>query len=299
MTVIANYRHYLAGNLLSATINGKTIDYIIDGQNRRIGKKVNVILTQGFLYQDQLNPIAELDKDNNVVSRFIYADKINVPSVMEKDGNTYRIISDHLGSVRLVVDASDGSVVQQLSYDTNGNVLEDTNPGFQPFGYAGGIYDQDTEIVRFGARDYDPVSARWTTKDPIRFDGGVNLYGYVGSDPVNGIDPEGKEVVSGMVCAATVKAIDLAATAIDFNNSVSEAKMNLKHLRDLATSRANECIANGDNEKARDYLNIKAQVDKQLASEIIGTAAMSPVVTGGIAIAAGMVCIALTAIPVI
>ncbi|WP_114325998.1 RHS repeat-associated core domain-containing protein [Candidatus Colwellia aromaticivorans] len=293
------FSYDLAGNLLNATVNGKTIDYIIDGKNRRVGKKVNGILQQRFLYQDQLNPIAELDKDNNVVSRFIYGSKAFVPDYMVKDGKTYRVISDYLGSPRLIINTSDGTIAQRLDYDVWGNIILDTNPGFQVFGFAGGLYDQHTKLTRFGARDYDAEIGRWTTKDPIRFDGGVNLYGYVGSDPVNGIDPEGKEVVSGMVCAATVKAIDLAATAIDFNNSVSEAKMNLKHLRDLATSRANECIANGDNEKARDYLNIKAQVDKQLASEIIGTAAMSPVVTGGIAIAAGMVCIALTAIPVI
>ena len=36
------------------------------------------------------------------------------------------------------------------------------------FGFAGGIYDPDTELVRFGARDYDPRVGRWTTKDPIR-----------------------------------------------------------------------------------------------------------------------------------
>ncbi|WP_114325995.1 RHS repeat domain-containing protein [Candidatus Colwellia aromaticivorans] len=194
------FSYDLAGNLLNATVNGKTIDYIIDGKNRRVGKKVNGILQQGFLYQDQLNPIAELDKDNNVVSRFIYGDKINVPSVMEKDGKTYRIISDHLGSVRLVVDISDGAVVQQLSYDTNGVVLEDTNPSFQPFGFAGGIYDTDTGLVRFGARDYDSVTARWTTKDPIRFDGGVNLYGYVKNDPVNFVDPTG-EVAANFISA--------------------------------------------------------------------------------------------------
>ncbi len=57
------------------TVNGKTIDYIIDGKNRRVGKKINGTLIQGFLYQDRLNPIAELDQDNNVVSSFIYADK--------------------------------------------------------------------------------------------------------------------------------------------------------------------------------------------------------------------------------
>jgi hypothetical protein len=48
--------------------------------------------------------------------------------------------------------------------------------------------------VRFGARDYDPDMGRWTNKDPIGFAGGdTNVYAYVGSDPVNDLDPTGLE----------------------------------------------------------------------------------------------------------
>jgi len=62
----------------------------------------------------------------------------------------------------------------------------------QPFGFAGGLYDQDTGLVHFGARDYDPFTGRWTAKDPILFKGGeTSLYGYTGDDPVNFIDPTG------------------------------------------------------------------------------------------------------------
>jgi RHS repeat-associated protein len=91
---------------------------------------------------------------------------------MIRGGITCRIISDHLGSPRLVVNTSDGSVVQRLDYDTFGRVVSDSSPGFQPFGFAGGLYDSDTGLVRFGARDYDPGTGRWTHPDPMLFGGG-------------------------------------------------------------------------------------------------------------------------------
>jgi RHS repeat-associated protein len=105
----------------------------------------------------------------------------------------YRIISDHLGSPRLVVDTSTNTLTQRLDYDEFGNILpSSTNLGFQPFGFAGGLYDQHTKLTRFGARDYDTETGRWTVKDPIRFQGrDSNLYGYVLSDPINLIDFSG------------------------------------------------------------------------------------------------------------
>jgi RHS repeat-associated protein len=112
---------------------------------------------------------------------------------MVRAGVTYKIITDHLGSVRFVVNAQDGAVAQEITYDEFGNVLSDSKPGFQPFGFAGGLYDPATQPVRFGARDYDPETGRWTSKDPILFAGGdTNLYGYVVNDPVNFIDPDGQ-----------------------------------------------------------------------------------------------------------
>lgn len=190
---ITQYRYDVLGNLQTIQLSdGKQIEYVIDGRNRRVGKKVNGQLVQGFLYQGALNPVAELDGEGNVVSRFVYGSKANIPDYMLKNGNTYRILSDHLGNPRLVVDISEGTVAQRMDYDAFGNVVFDSNPGFQPFGFAGGIYDRDTQFTRFGARDYDAQTGRWTAKDPILFDGGdTNLYGYVFSDPINRIDPNG------------------------------------------------------------------------------------------------------------
>jgi RHS repeat-associated protein len=186
------YSYDVRGNLRDVTLtNGVRIEYLVDATGRRLGRKVGGTLTQGWLYQDGLKPVAELDGAGNVVSRFVYGGKANVPEYVVKNGAEYRLITDQLGSVRLVVNAADGSIAQRLDYDEFGRVLNDSNPGFQPFGYAGGLYDPDTGLVRFGARDYDADAGRWMSKDPIGFEGGDNWYAYCGNEPINFIDPNG------------------------------------------------------------------------------------------------------------
>jgi len=160
-SALTSYQYDVFGNLRAVELpDGTDVEYVIDGRNRRVGKKVNGTLVQGFLYHDQLEPIAELDGAGNVVSRFVYGSKRNVPDYFMRGGASYRIISDHLGSPRLVIDTASGAVVQRIDYDEFGNVVSDTNPGFQPFGFAGGIYDQHTKLTRFGARDYDAAATR-------------------------------------------------------------------------------------------------------------------------------------------
>jgi len=80
----------------------------------------------------------------------------------------------------------------RIDYDVWGNITASTNLAFQPFGFAGGLRDDATGVVRFGLRDYDPLVGRWTGKDPIGFSGkDWNLFRYAGSDPVNFVDPNG------------------------------------------------------------------------------------------------------------
>jgi RHS repeat-associated protein len=112
---------------------------------------------------------------------------------MVKGGFAYRILTDQLGSVRVVRKVSDGSIAQQWTYDAWGAAtLVSGTADFQPFGFAGGLYDPDTKLVRFGARDYDPEVGRWTSKDPILFQANqANLYVYVLNDPNNLFDPSG------------------------------------------------------------------------------------------------------------
>ena len=188
---MTSYDYDSLGNLVAVALpDGRQIEYRVDAYGRRLAKLVNGTVVSKWLYAGGLLPVAELDVNDNLISVFN-------GSFLVRDGETYRIITDHVGSPRQVVNASTGEVVQQMTYDEWGNISEDTNPGFQPFGFAGGLYDPDTGLVRFGARDYDPLAGRWTTKDPIRFRGGTtNLYVYCGGNPVNFVDPVGLEPLS-------------------------------------------------------------------------------------------------------
>jgi RHS repeat-associated protein len=90
------------------------------------------------------------------------------------------------------VNTQTGVVVEEVAYDECGNVMPNTDLGFVPFGYAGGLYDASTKVVRFGSRDYDAKVGRWISKDPIRYQGNsACLYTYAANDPINSRDPSG------------------------------------------------------------------------------------------------------------
>jgi RHS repeat-associated protein len=187
------YEYDARGSLLSVVLPDSTlIEYVIDGQGRRVGKKVNGTLVQGFLYKDGLRIAAELDGAGAIVSQFVYVGKNHSPDFMIKGGAVYRFVNDPMGSPRVIVNVTTGAVAQTFEYGEFGTVLGDSSPGFQPFGFGGGLYDRDTGLVRFGARDYEAVTGRWTAKDPSLWSGGyANLYSYVGSTMLEQGDPSG------------------------------------------------------------------------------------------------------------
>lgn len=192
---VTKYAYDEYGSLRGVTLpDNSVVNYAVDALGRRVEKQVGTQRVR-WVY-DGSRIVAELDGSGTLVSRFLYGSRPNVPdAVIKYSGSTskrYRILSDQAGSPRLVVNDSDQSDRPfRASYDEFG-VVSGTGLAFIPFGFAGGLYDPDTGLVRFGARDYDPLVGRWTSKDPMLFGGRqANLYAYVGDDPINRIDPEG------------------------------------------------------------------------------------------------------------
>ena len=110
------------------------------------------------------------------------------PVAMANDSGTSYFSTDILGSVRNVTDRY-GSVQADYSYDAFGSPYLGNLENDIGFGYCGKVYDIGTGLYDYGFRDYSPVSARFTTVDPIR--DGSNWFSYVVNDPVNYCDPFG------------------------------------------------------------------------------------------------------------
>jgi RHS repeat-associated protein len=189
---VTTYGYDAQGNLRHVDLpDGRAIDYVIDSENRRVAKKINGAVVRKWIYRNRLKPAAEFDGTGALLARYL-------DGVAIKGTTSYRVVSDHLGTPRLLVNSSTGAIVQHMDLDEWGQVTADSSVGLQPFGFGGGIWDPDIGLVRFGARDYDPVVARWTAKDPMRFQArDSNLYRYVRDNPINATDPTGLDEPAG------------------------------------------------------------------------------------------------------
>ncbi len=156
------------------------------------------MVQEKYLWLDKTTLLATYDASDNLKQRFEYS-LGNTPSKFTQGGQTYYIVTDHLGSPRAITNAS-GNVLKAIKYDAWGNqtVAGGTNPDLEiPFGFVGGFHDRDTGLIRFGYRDYDPTTGRWTARDPIGLEAGPNVYAYVANNPISYIDLSGLELRNG------------------------------------------------------------------------------------------------------
>lgn len=190
-TDVTTYDYDSQGRLKQVQTPDHTIEYRHNALGNRVAKLKDGQVVERYLWQDKTTLLATYDGDGNLKQRFNYT-LGHAPTSFTENGETYYLLTDHLGSPRMITD-SFGQVVKAIEYDAYGNVISDSNPGFEiPFAFASGLRDPDTGLIRFGYRDYDPTTGRWTARDPIGFAGGdTNLYGYVLNNPLLYTDPSG------------------------------------------------------------------------------------------------------------
>ncbi|WP_158299421.1 carboxypeptidase regulatory-like domain-containing protein [Paenibacillus antri] len=192
------FQYGARGELLTATVTGAVYEYHYDALGRRVARVSGGEKTQ-YLYGNPEAPhslTATIDP-NGAVTTYFY-DEQGLLIAFERGGVRYYVITDAVGTPERVL-AGDGTVLKELEYDSFGVLTSDSNPSFPlAIGFAGGIADEGTKLVRFGFRDYDPASGRWTARDPILFDANqANLYAYVNNNPVLLRDPCGLFCIGG------------------------------------------------------------------------------------------------------
>ncbi|NJK73907.1 MAG: RHS repeat protein [Microcoleus sp. SU_5_6] len=186
-------KYSATGELLEVSWpDGKAIQYTYDSMNRRVAR-TDEKGTEQYLYGNPNHPFQVTAVRDNSGNLSVYEyDNFGSLFALKRDANLYYVTTDLLGTPRVVCDVN-GLAIKVLDYNSFGQQIGDSSPVFYlPIRFAGGLLEADTELVRFGFRDYDSVAGKWTAKDPIGFNAGDgNLYRYVHNNSTNLTDSLG------------------------------------------------------------------------------------------------------------
>jgi RHS repeat-associated protein len=160
--------------------------YRYDGDNLRVRKTTGAGVVTNYLY-DGLQLLAETDGVGAV--KKLYNPGV---SVTDDKGNKFYYLHDGRGNVANLIDR-DGNIVDVYTYEAFGmavGVSKNSNE-FLHDGLDSVMTDMDVQLEYMWNRWYDPQLGRFISRDPIGFAGGLNLYGYVGNNPLTFTDPYG------------------------------------------------------------------------------------------------------------
>ena len=182
-----------ANRLTGATVGADIFGFVYDAFGNRISRTKNGTQTRYLLDLNagMSNVLAETDSVGVVQNYYIHG--LGLISRINNAGQRFTYHYDQLGNTVAVTDESN-VVAEKYAYDEFGAVLASESTVANPFRYVGkyGVMDEGNGLLHMRARYYDTDSGRFLSRDPLGFEGGdLNLYGYVGGNPLGGVDPEG------------------------------------------------------------------------------------------------------------
>ena len=192
-----SYAYDVENRLVGTTVNssGATTTLTYDPLGRLFQiVPPNAANTRQLLYDgDEL--VAQYDGSGNLLDRWVHGTGIDDPVVWYSGGNRRFLHADHQGSIIAALDLNGGLINNTPNrYDEYGSAAG-TNIG--RFQYTGQVWLPETFTYYYKARMYSPTIGRFLQTDPVGYQGGFNLYGYVRNDPVNLTDTDGLRVEIG------------------------------------------------------------------------------------------------------
>ena len=172
-----------------------TSSYVYDGIGNRLKATRNGTVTK-YIYDAAGNLLAEANASNTITKYYIYGHGLTAMV----DANTSQLYVYHFDGTGHTIALTNASkqVVNSYAYDPFGKIMYQQETISQPFKYAGqvGIIDEGNNVYYMRARYYDANLGRFISEDPAGFLGGLNLFAYVGGNPLIQVDPTG---LAGMV----------------------------------------------------------------------------------------------------